>query len=307
LPIAGLAIDSSGNLYGTAADGGSLNCALGCGTVFRLSHGSGENWNFSVLHTFLGGNDGIYPWAGVVLDSAGNVFGTTQEGGSFCPNGGCGIVFELTPTAHGEWTPALLYSFTGSADGGFPQVGTIAMDSSGNLYGATFEGGANTRGVVYQLSPRSSGPWKQTVLYNILSSDSSISSALILDNSGNLYGGTYSGGTLGYGTIFELSPAGGMWTKKTLYNFTGGADSGGPYGGVIFDPAGNLFGATTETAYELSPVGGGWQETTIFTFSDAVPPSVSLIIDPSGNLYGTTPSGNFSGENPISTVFELKP
>ncbi len=307
LPVAGLALDSAGNLYGTAMDGGSPNCSLGCGTAFRLSPGSGGSWSFSVLHTFLGGNDGNHPTAGIVLNSAGNVFGTTQVGGSACPNGGCGIVFKLTPTARGEWSPTLLYSFSGAADGGLPENGTIAIDSSGDLYGATIEGGANGRGVVYELSPRSSGLWKQTVIYNITTTDSSIYGALILDNSGNLYGGTYSGGTFGFGTIFELSRTGSSWTKNTLYNFTGGAESGGPYGGVIFDPAGNLFGATSTTAYELSPVGGGWQETTIFTFSQPTPPSVSLVIDPSGNLYGTTPSGTFYGENPISTVFELQP
>ena len=310
LPHAGLALDSAGNLYGVAQFGGSSNCLAGCGTVFKLSPSSGGNWSFSVLHTFKNAQDGSSPTAGVIVDASGNVYGTSLGGTNTtnCGGGGCGIVFKLTPTSQGEWTPHLIYAFSGSIHtGGVPAYGTIVMDPSGNLYGVTREGGTSVYGVVYKLSPQSSGPWKETVLYNVQQAEAYSEGTLVLDHAGNLYGTSAGGGTYNYGTVFELSPSGsGLWTKTTLFSFNGGSTGGNLQGGVVLDSAGNLFGVSDFIAFELSPVAGSWQETTVFSFNNFLSPTpaITLAIDPAGNLYGTIPSENTTVQN---VVYELTP
>ena len=305
LPLAGLALDPSGNLYGTTAFGGDPTCLSGCGSIFKLSPRSGEGWSFSVLHTFRNGKDGSSPRAGVILDNSGNVYGTSLQGTSNqnC-FGGCGTVFKLSPTAHGEWTFRLLYGFSGGTGGGEPVSGTIAMDASGNLYGTTEDGGSGGYGVVYELSPRSSGQWKETVLYNVPLSEAYAAGSLVLDHAGNLYGTSEQGGSFNHGQVFELSHSGRVWTKSTIYSFTGGSDGASPVGGVVFDSSGNLFGQTAASAYELTPVGNTWKETTLFSFNiNERTPSISLVVDPSGNLFGTIPVEQSSP----SLVYELTP
>jgi len=309
LPRAGLALDSAGNLYGVAQFGGSFKCPAGCGTVFKLSPASGGQWNYSVLHTFKNAQDGAGPTAGVILDAAGNVYGTSQGGTNTtnCGGGGCGIVFKLTPTSQGEWTPHLIFAFSGSiGTGGRPAYGTVVMDPSGNLYGVTEDGGTSSYGIVYMLSPQPSGPWKETVLYNVASNEAYSQGTLVLDHAGNLYGTTEGGGTYGYGTVFELSPSGsGLWTKTTLFSFNGGSTGGNLHGGVVFDSAGNLFGVSSSIAFELSPVAGAWQETTLFSFNSLTEtPGITLAIDPAGNLYGVIPNENTPIQN---VVYELTP
>jgi uncharacterized repeat protein (TIGR03803 family) len=309
LPSAGLALDSAGNLYGIARFGGSSKCLAGCGTVFKLSPASGGPWNFSVLHTFKNAQDGSSPTAGVILDGAGNLYGTSQGGTntSNCGGRGCGIVFKLTPTSLGEWTPTLIYAFSGSIHtGGIPAYGTIVMDPSGNLYGVTEAGGTASYGVVYKLSPQPIGPWKETLLYNVASTEAYSQGTLVLDHAGNLYGTTEGGGTYGYGTVFELSPSGGgLFTKTTLFSFNGGSTGGNLHGGVVFDSAGTLFGVSSTIAFELSLVAGAWQETTLFTFNNLTEtPGITLAIDPAGNLYGVIPNENTTVQN---VVYELTP
>jgi uncharacterized repeat protein (TIGR03803 family) len=308
LPRSGLALDSAGNLYGVAQFGGSLNCLAGCGTVFKLSP-SGGAWNFSVLHGFVNGKDGSNPTSGVMVDSSGNVYGTSQGGtkSTYCGIG-CGTVFKLTPTTHGEWSFSLLLEFTNTASvGATPANGTVIMDPAGNLYGVTRFGGSGIDGIVYQLSPRPSGPWKETVLYNVQQNEASSEGTLALDSAGNLYGTTESGGTYGYGTVFELTPSGsGPWAKTTLFSFNGGATGGNLQGGVVLDSSGNLFGVNNVIVYELSPVVGSWQETTVFSSGFILPttPGISLAIDPEGNLYGTIPAESALVQN---VVYELTP
>jgi uncharacterized repeat protein (TIGR03803 family) len=307
LPRAGLALDAAGNLYGDTEFGGNMNCSGGCGTVFKLSPSSEGSWSFSVLHTFKNGKDGDNPNAGVILDAAGDVYGTSQGGTSNtnCVSRGCGTVFKLSPTPHGEWNFTLLYVFANGTFGGVPALGTLVMDAAGNLYGCNLEGGTGGYGVVYELSPQTSGPWKETVLYNVSLSEAYIQGTLALDQAGDVYGTSNQGGTYNHGTVFELTHSGGVWTQNTIYSFTGNSDGGNPVGGVVFDSTGNLFGVTAGSAYELSPVGGNWQETTIFAFNNLIAtPAISLVVDPSGNLFGTIPDGNAPV---VNAVYELTP
>lgn len=309
LPRTSLALDSAGNLYGTAQFGGSSNCLAGCGTVFKLSPSSGGAWKFSVLHTFQNGKDGSGPTAGLTLDASGNVYGTAQDGtnGNCLGTGkGCGTVFKLTSNAGGGWSFDLIYVFSGSTQsGGIPANGSLVMDSSGNLYGVTRSGGPSARGNVYRLSPQSSGPWKQTVLYNLSESESGSQGTLAFDSAGNLYDTTNGGGIYNYGSVFELCQCVGAWTKSTIYSFNGSSTGGNADGGVIFDSAGNLYGVNDAIAFELSPVSGGWQETTLYSFGFLTSsPFLNLVRDPSGNLYGVIQANDGQVEN---VVYELTP
>jgi len=289
IPYAGVIRDSAGNFFGTTSEGG----AFGWGVVYRLNAAGKE----TVLHSFTGGADGGYPYAGVVRDSAGNLYGTTSQGGAY----GAGVVYKLS--ASGQET--VLYSFTGGADGGSPYAG-VTLDSSGNLYGTTEFGGASGAGVVYKVS--ASG--QQTVLHSF---DANVDGAqpyagVIRDSSGNLYGTTSYGGASLYGAVYKLSASG---QQTVLYNFTGGNDGGGPLGGVIRDSAGNLYGTTVEggsyprlagTVYEVSASG---QETVLYHFTggaDGGNPQAGVIRDSAGNLYGTTFYGGATGNG---VVFEV--
>lgn len=268
-----------------------------------------------VLHSFnSNGKDGNSPYAGLILDKSGNLYGTTLLGGTHA----YGTVFELTPKSGGGWTEKILHGFDG-ADGYYPQAGVI-MDASGNLYGTTFAGGANGVGTVYELLP-TGGRWTEKVLHSF--SDNGKDgyqpyAGLTFDTSGNLYGTTYFGGTHGYGTVFELSPKTGGWTETILYSFNGDAKDGyNVYSGVVFDKSGNLYGTTLwggaydyGTVYQLSrKAGGGWSEKIIHSFNDngtdGYNPYAGLVVDASGNLYGTTLKG--SGTNDSGTVYELSP
>jgi uncharacterized repeat protein (TIGR03803 family) len=301
-PFAGLIADSSGNLYGTTTSGGASNR----GVVFKLSPGGAE----TVLHSFCslpGCSDGNDPFAGLIADSSGNLYGTTLGGGA----SNAGVVFKLSPGG----TETVLYSFTGGSDGAFPQAGLIA-DSSGNLYGTTSAGGASGGcgepgcGTVFKLSPSGT----ETVLYAFkgFPSDGQGPAGLIADSNGNLYGTTQVGGTRvvfcpsGCGTVFKLSPGG---TETVLYAFSSFGDGAHPYAGLIADSSGNLYGTTYDgsapcseaagcgVVFKLSPDG---TETVLYSFtggSDGGSPFAGLIADSSGNLYGTTAVGGASGCN----------
>jgi uncharacterized repeat protein (TIGR03803 family) len=247
-PLAGVIRDAAGNLYGTTAAGGSASsCGSGgCGTVFKLDATGKE----SVLYNFTNAADGGFPYAGVIRDAAGNLYGTTQFGGDrTC---GCGTVFKLDTSGK----ESVLYSFTGKGGGGqFPQAGVI-RDAAGNLYGTTFVGGAFNNGTVFKLN--SAG--KDSVLHSFKgqkADGANPSAGLIRDAAGNLYGTTQSGGALNGGTVYELSATG---KESLLYSFTSGADGGFPLAGVIRDAAGNLYGTTQSggtsgfgTVFKIAP------------------------------------------------------
>jgi uncharacterized repeat protein (TIGR03803 family) len=310
-PFAGLTADTSGNLYGTTYGSAPGGCGgdYGCGTVFKLAPGSHGGYTLTTIHRFDGA-DGRGPTAKLILDSAGNLYGTTVYGGAsqICESQDCGVVFELTPGTGGKWTEKVLHTFAGT-DGQQPWSG-LALDSSGNLYGTTEWGGAHGVGTVFELSPEANGAWKEKVLHSFQrnGTDGAYPRAgLTLDAAGNLYGTTYGGGVLyhgcgfwGCGTAFELSPgAGGTWSETMVTPLYVGYT---PIGGLIFDKSGNLYGTAenpTCTVFELSPGGdGAWTQTAIWGPSDTYgPPSGDLIFDANGNLYGSTDQ----------IVFELQP
>ncbi len=276
LPIAGLVLDAAGNLYGTTYYGGVHGCndvANNCGTVFELSPRQGGGWTEKVLHSFGKGTDGYWPYGGLILDAAGNLYGTTVVGGvdTTCEVifSGCGTVFELSPDGSGGWSEKLLHSFGKGTDGTQPQAGLI-FDAAGNLYGTTTAGGIHPCsdgfgcGTVFELAPDGRGDWTEQVLhsFNDNGSDGYDSYAgLIIDAAGNLYGTTVDGGIHDYGAMFEVSPAGGgHWTEKVLHSFNfNGTDPAYPAAGLIFDAHGNLYG----TSY----AGGAYITGTVFEFA----------------------------------------
>jgi uncharacterized repeat protein (TIGR03803 family) len=236
-PLSPLVRDSAGNLYGTTWEGGSKGCGgVGCGTVFKLDTSGAE----TILHVFTGGTDGAAPYAGVILDSRGNLYGTTQLGGNTqgpCAAIGCGVVFEID--AAGAET--ILYRFTGHADG-YEPVCTL-LNSGGFLYGTTGGGGDLTCGsagcgVVFKLDLTG----KETVLHTfeggVADGDNPIA-GVVRDSAGNLYGTTYDGGADNVGTVYKLDTAGNL---TLLHSFTNGSDGSFPHAGLILDPAGNLYG-----------------------------------------------------------------
>lgn len=280
-----------------------------------------------VIYSFLGGHDGSVPYNSLVSDAAGNLYGTTAEGGnSKCFSSGCGTVFELMPQKNGGWKKKILYTFKGAADGGAPQS-ALTFDAAGNLYGLAEEGGVVNSGcpygcgVVYELSPNANGTWTQTVLYRFQDDTDGSGPAgnLIFAAAGNLYGATVHGGghNIGCsgdscGTVFELSPkAGGGWTETVLYRFQSGSDGSTPSGGVTL-VSGNLYGTTlyggasdSGTVFELKHAGNQWTESLLYSFmggGNAGNPYGGLVFDAKANIYGTLIGGGNGG----GAVFELK-
>ncbi len=295
-----LVIDGGGNLYGSTVQGGDF----GSGTVFQLAPSAG-GWTHTVLYSFTGGADGGEPYKGVTLDPQGNLYGTTVTGGSGSCEGGCGVVFKLTKSGS-NWTQNVLHAFTGGNDGSGPGSG-LAFDSHGNLYGMTPTGGAYGLGVVYQLHPEAAGTWKLNVLHAFTGgNDGSSASAgrLIFDAAGNIYGVTTVGGAHGDGVVFELTYLQGAWRLLPLYAFRDQPDGALPYGGLIFDKAGNLYGTTyyagandVGTVYKLTHANGAWRETVLYSFkggTDGSSPISTLVMDEAGYLYGTTSDGGTS-------------
>jgi uncharacterized repeat protein (TIGR03803 family) len=319
-PRSGLTLDATGNLYGVAI-GDCLNCSSG--EVFELSPASGGGWTESILHIFNGA-DGASPTGGLVLDSAGNVYGTTAFGGL----DGSGTVFELQKGAGGKWTIQTLHDFDGNVDGAIP-YGSLLFDGKGNLFGTTSSGGPNlAEGSAFELSPAGGGLWTESWLHVFTggSSDgSSPWSGLVFDQAGNLYGTTISGGQYGGGTVFKLAPNGsGGWNESIIFNFDFATQTGSePETQLVVDAAGNLYGTTYNgdsspgNVFELSPSSSGvWNETVLYQFPfpancTAIFCSVGptgLTFDSKGNLWGTTAySGTGCNSPGCGTVYFLSP
>ncbi len=316
-PAARLIVDAAGNLYGTTLYGGSHHF----GVVFELTPQANGNWTEKILHTFSDdGTDGKYPWAGLVLDAAGNLYGTTFEGGTFSTCvGGCGVVFELSPVENGMWTENILLDFgVGYTTTYTPDFGALIIDTAGNLYGTSGGGGTYGLGTAFELSPAGGGIWTEATLYNFGGAgDGSLpQGGLAFDASGNLYGTTSAGGAYGFGTAFELSRGvGGNWTETILHSFDQETGDGTlPRANLLLDSSGNVYGTTLEggasdigMVFELSPgLGGNWTETILHNFQDngkdGATPGASLTFDSSGNLYGTTFDG---GTKKGGTVFKI--
>ena len=299
-PAAGLTLDKAGDLYGTASAGGRGFS----GSVYKLTP-MGAGWAFIPLYNFAGGNDGAAPIARVVFGPNGTLFGTTSDQGE--GQGVVGTVFNLVPpvtvackTLFCPWTEKVLHRFTGfGTDGFIPGYGDLVFDRSGSLYGTTIQGGTNGKGIVFELTPEG-GNWTETILYNMTTSSGVYPyNGVIFDQSGNLYGTTYEYGIdTSYGSIYELMPSGSGWTQTTLYSLLNTTDGSYPYGGVIFDQAGNLYGTTSYngpdgagTVFELVPSNGSWTLTVLHSFAGAEGPYGGVTMDAAGNLYGTTFAG----------------
>lgn len=307
--------DSAGNLYGATSRGGST-CFFnsGCGTVFKLD----ADGNETILHRFGRGTDGRFP-NGVTRDAAGNLYGTTEQGGipALCHgNGenGCGTIFKVDSSGR----ETILYRFRGADDGDTP-VGGVILDAAGNLYGTTTAGGANTYGTVFKLDANG----KFTLLHSFTVNEGcSVEASLLRDAAGNLYGTTGSCGKFGDGTVFKLAPSGKM---TVLHTFTGGTDGGFPGGPVVQDKAGNLYGSATFggnltaplcTLPETSGPGCGvvfkidttGQYTVLHTFEGTDGQWVGgVILDAAGNLYGTANDNDIPTVVEIGTVFKIEP
>ena len=344
-PSSSLIFDNAGNLYGTAQVGGqsaTYECSLaGCGVVFQLSPPAqpGGAWTETTLYAFLGSPDGNTPWAGLIFDKSGNLYGTTfSGGGSNNRDIGCGTAFLLSPpkATGGNWTETVLNRFTCGANGGNPYAGlAFAPGGAGpaeRLYGTLSSGGVQGHGVVFELTPPAEGGlWIETAIHHFMDGDpndgANPQDAPTFDSAGNLYGTTLLGGSAEAGTVFRLTPPvapGSPWAETILYSFTGAGDGGQPYAGLLVEN-GNLFGmayaggggvggadcGTTGcgTVFELSPpgtAGGPWIETTLHEFSgpDGAKPLSSLISGKDGTLLGATAGGGLFDDG---TIFRIVP
>ncbi|HEX3431155.1 MAG TPA: choice-of-anchor tandem repeat GloVer-containing protein [Rhizomicrobium sp.] len=314
-PYAVPTMDAKGNLYGTTLAGG----VAGYGIAYELIH-SKTGWTEHVLHSFAGGTDGETPYGGVVVDSAGNVYGGTRFGGGSCD---CGVVYELSPGRRGKWTETILYTFSGNQDTEGGPMGALTFDSKGNLYGTTV--GDDTcggyYGTVFELRRTRTG-WKERDLHDFCGNDGDAPAygQLVFDTGGNLYGTTGFGGSGGLGVVFELSPAAHhQWTFTQIHDFT--YDEGGVAdGGLMIDANGNLYGTAVDggsqgngSIYAFAPQGRGvWTESMPRIFSgspDGALPFQNPVMDANGNLFGTTYSGGNVAQcyDACGTIYQLVP
>jgi len=323
-PIGGLALDSAGNLYGVSAEGGKNDT----GYVYKLSPNSSGTWSETVIHAFgkccSKGPDGIEPFAGVVVDSQGHLYGTTTEGGA----NGFGTIYELSPTTSGAWTETILHSFAYLTEGRYPSS-PLLLDAAGNLYGTAAQGGIINYacyvgcGSVFKVV-HSGSTWTLDVLHLFNGSDGQYPrySGVVMDKAGNLYGsaeagGIIQGGAYGVGAVWELaySAAQNTYNIQVLHDFPMGgiADGVDLLAGVTLDSQGNIFGTTSEggaydggIVFELTKGTNGWTEKILHSFTtgaDGWSPSGSLVLI-NGNVFGMTEGG---GTQDDGLVFEITP
>jgi uncharacterized repeat protein (TIGR03803 family) len=243
-PQGNLVFDGAGNFYGTTTFGGSDTY----GTAFQMTPKAGGGWIETIIHDFNNdGTDGINPTGGLVVDAAGNLYGSTPRGGA----NNAGVVFELTPKGGGRWAEKILLTFN-NTDGGVPFDNSLILDAAGNLYGTTQFGGAyvnNFGGTVFELSPATDGAWTETILHSFDANGTDgyePLAGLALDAKGNLYGTTFYGGAGCCGIIFELTPsATGTWSETILHSFgTRHQDGYNAAASLVIDATGNLYGTT---------------------------------------------------------------
>lgn len=312
-PNAGVTVGGTGILYGTTSGGGTGGTG-NHGVVFKLAQ-KGSGWTLAPLYEFTGGVDGDAPYAGVVIGPNGGLYGTTFYGGSY----DAGTLFELRPTATVcrtatcYWNETTLWSFGSGHDAAYPPNGNLTFDQAGNVYGTTYQGGADGYGAVFELSPQAGGNWIESILYNFSggSDGGNPLAGVIFDSAGNLYGNNSVGGTES-GVIYKLTPAGPPWTEHTLADFAPGTGTS-PSGQLIMDQSGNLYGAGeangqsgSGTVYELSPTAGGWTLSVVYAFGyypqTLCAPFGGVTLGPNGNLFGACQIG---GANGVGWVFEM--
>ena len=336
-PQDGLTLDAKGDVFGVTTGGGSNQS----GTVFELTQGTNGFWTEKVLHEFgSSATDGTYPRGALIFDAQGDLYGTTENSGK----NGVGTAYELTPSGSGSWTEKILYHFgANSTDAASPMAG-LTIDSAGNLYGTTTAGGPSydqsfygpiTGGTVFELTPSGGGSWTEKILHDFVpgtinefgylepSGDGwTPTTAVLLDNKGNLYGTTENGtASDGYspssvypvGATFELKPAaGGSWTETVSFSSCENGTTCFPSGDLTMDPAGNLYDTTTSGGSYLGMANGTgstvYENGTVLhnfptTAMDGYGATGQVIFDSSGNLYGTTEVG---GANNLGTVYEIE-
>lgn len=304
-----------GALYGTTTFGGGTACGVGCGIVYRLSPpptactGATCPWVETVLYSFTGSPDGAFPAGPLTFDSAGNIYGTTGNGGT----NGEGAVFELMP-ANGSWTESVLYSFSGGADGAQP-LGGVALDPAGNVFGTAFSGGLGN-GTIFMLQPMN-GNWVESTLHMFTGSTdgaSPVGGLISEDGTDTFYGTTTNQGAhcpvhidtgtcVGAGTAFQFTYSTSGTSYAVIYEFPFGGDlNAGPQDSLAMDAAGNLYGTArlngllnTGSVFELTPNGQNWTGTLLYSFSyfgpDGSYPYSNIVMDANGKLYGTAQAG----------------
>jgi uncharacterized repeat protein (TIGR03803 family) len=327
-PSNDIVFGSAGQIYGVTLLGGTNQLT---GTFYELTPASGP-WTYATLYAFPI-SDGEYVYSGVTFDAAGNLYGTANTGGA----NGFGMAYKLAPGANGSWAETNIYNFTSGLTSNGSRPSSLIFDSAGNLYGASGYSDEHEYGFVYELSPTSHGAWTETTIDQMGGKINNPSANPIFDNAGNLYGTTNTGGTKGFGAVYELTPQGnGKWTQTILYNFLGDPNDGAnPAAALVMDSAGNLYGTTTKggagncsgsgdrgcgVVFELQPVAGGtWTEKVLYSFqgrpNDGSVPAGNLILDKNGNLFGTTSAGAIknksctfnNGGQGCGTVYELSP
>jgi uncharacterized repeat protein (TIGR03803 family) len=311
---AALISDSAGNLYGTTNFGGEYVNNAVSGTVFELSRDENGGMKQRILYNFTGGADGGYPYASLVFDKLGNLYGTTASGGNLACLNGCGVVFELTPNGDGSWRETVLHTFDGN-DGGQP-LGPVSFDADGTLYGTTSAYGYlgyncwSGCGYIFQMKPHSDGNWTFENIYQFQGNEDAGNpqSQLVFDKQGNLYG------TAGWNVVFpevvfELAHSDGSWQFHLLHSFPGcpNCDTFGVLSGVALDSKGNLYGTIPVTGkysagflYELTPTPERWKLNIVHQFTngnDGGFPFAVPVLDSAGNLYGTTSGGGLQSPN----------
>ena len=328
-PGSAFVLDAENNLYGTTPNGGN-----GCGIVYELSPTKSGKWKENILHKFgSDGKDGCNPSGRLIFNQEGDLFGGTFNGGGginnlFC-NNGCGTTYKLH-LANGKWTETVLHRFTGNGTDGWNPSGGLAFDAAGNLWGATFLGGAGDSstcgdpnggvgfcGTVFELTPNANGTWTESTLYSFVDASTGWNplSGVILDKAGDLVGTTENGGSALDGTVFKITPkAKGKVEENLIHEFVGEADGSFPQAGLTMDAAGTLYGVTlvgggtaftcTENSgggcgivYKLTPnsEGTAFTETILYTFlggaDGAIPGDDRLALDANGAVFGSAGSG----------------
>ncbi|MBA3913492.1 MAG: hypothetical protein H0X25_06490 [Acidobacteriales bacterium] len=313
-PQGPITVDSLGNLYGTTWIGGTK----GHGTVFRLAPQTDSTWKYKVLHNFtIAGVDGGAPAGAIVFDSTGALYGATFSGGKY----GYGTVYQMTVDTTDKWRLKTLHSFNQDQKDGYNPLSGPSLDSAGNIFGATKQGGANGAGIVYKLSKNTQGAWVETLVHvfnpvNGVDGSYPVGS-LLIGSDGALYGTTSSGGAAGfYGIVFKFAlDSNNKWQETILHSFTNGADGGEPLAGLIADAAGAFYGTASTgggngagLVFKLAlNAQGKWAETVLYNFkggNDGYRPESSLVSDATGALYGTTQEG---GVSDLGTVFQVTP
>jgi hypothetical protein len=276
-PKAGVTFDSHGNLYGTTFS-----------TVFELTPNSDGTWTGMTLHTFQGTPDGQFVSSPVIVDSAGNVYGVTEGGGTgYCRSGleykentGCGIAYELIPQGNGKWNESILYNFDHGEGLSVYPSGPLLFDKNGNLFGTSRAGG-NGYGAVFELHHRPNGTWWQSVVHPFLGvpdgretdyGTQAVLPRLLPEENGSFFGVNSGYGNLpfdsrsGGGVVFKLQHEGNNWRVKTLHTFAPAKQYDNANGGLVQDAEGNLYGvvkyggdltrcygAGCGTVYEITP------------------------------------------------------